>query len=156
MPQPLTDEALAAMAAGVELEIETQEPDTTQALAALTTERDAAIADRDAAATAHATQLATVVADHATALAEASVQMAKFVEIARNSVKTMGIHFGVDATSVAAFDADQILVEHARLADLFKSKFKVGGVAATTPEVTTKAKTLASPMFAALLKSTAK
>lgn len=156
MPQPLTDEALAAMAAGVELEIETQEPDTTQALAALTAERDAAIADRDAAATAHATQLATVVADHATALAAASAQMAKFVEIARNSVKTMGIHFGVDATSVAAFDADQILVEHARLADLFKSKFKVGGVAATTPEVTTKAKTLASPMFAALLKSTAK
>lgn len=151
MPQPLTDEALAAMAAGVEIEAQVSdenspavEPavDHAAALAALTATHETAIAD--------------LKAQHETALATANARQEKFVEIARNSVKTMGIHFGVKADAIAAMDADQILAEHSRLADLFKAKFKVGGVAATTPEVVTKAKVSAPPMFAALLKSTAK
>jgi len=148
MPQPLTDEALAAMAAGVEIEAQTSdenppavEPavDHAAVLAALTA--------------THETALAALTAQHETALAAANARQEKFVEIARNSVKTMGIHFGVKADAVAAMDADQVLAEHTRLADLFKAKFKVGGVAATTPEVVTKAKVSAPPMFAALLKS---
>ena len=151
MLQPLTEEALAAMAAGVEIEAQTSddiapavEPavDHAAVLAELTATHTAALADLTAA--------------HTVALTSAEDRMEKFVEIARNSVKTMGIHFGVKADAVAALDADQVLAEHARLADLFKAKFKVGGVAATAPEVVTKAKVSAPPMFAALLKSTAK
>ena len=147
MLQPLTEEALAAMAAGVEIEAQTSDEnppavDHTAALAELTATHTAAIAELNA--------------QHETDLAAANARLEKFVEIARNSVKTMGIHFGVKADAVAAMDADQVLTEHARLADLFKAKFKVGGVAATTPEVVTKAKVSAPPMFAALLKSTAK
>ena len=152
MLQPLTEEALAAMAAGVEIESETDELETepaaeaavdhASALAALTATNEAA--------------LAALTAQYEAGLVTANARLEKFVEIARNSVKTMGIHFGVKADAVAAMDADQVLTEHARLADLFKAKFKVGGVAATTPEVVTKAKVSAPPMFAALLKSTAK
>lgn len=155
MPQPLTDEALAAMAAGVEIETETNE----ETAAASTAAPAPAAAQDDALATltaAHETALADLKAQHEAALTTATAQLEKFVEIARNSVKTMGIHFGTKADAVAAMSADQILAEHTRLSDLFKAKFKVGGVAATTPEVVTKAKVSAPPMFAALLKSTAK
>jgi len=155
MPQPLTDEALAAMAAGVEIETETNE----ETAAASTAAPAPAAAQDEALATltaAHETALADLKAQHEAALTAATAQLEKFVEIARNSVKTMGIHFGVKADAIAAMDADQILAEHTRLSDLFKAKFKVGGVAATTPEVVTKAKVSAPPMFAALLKSTAK
>ena len=151
MPQPLTDEALAAMAAGVEIEAQTADENTPAAEPAV--DHAAALA---ALTATHETALAALTAQHETALAAATSRQEKFVEIARNSVKTMGIHFGVKADAVAAMDAEQVLAEHTRLADLFKAKFKVGGVAATTPEVVTKAKASAPPMFAALLKSTAK
>ena len=94
-----------------------------------------AAAQDDALATltaAHETALADLKAQHEAALTTATAQLEKFVEIARNSVKTMGIHFGTKADAVAAMSADQILAEHTRLSDLFKAKFKVGGVAATT------------------------
>ncbi len=148
MPQPLTDEALAAMAAGVEIEAQTSDEIAPAVEPAV--DHTAALAELTAT---HTAALAALTAQHETALAAANARQEKFVEIARNSVKTMGIHFGVKADAVAALDADQILAEHARLADLFKAKFKVGGVAATTPEVVTKAKVSAPPMFAALLKS---
>lgn len=155
MPQPLTDEALAAMAAGVEIEAQTtdEKPPVVEPVVEPVVDHTAALAELTAA---HTTALAALTTQHETALAAATSRQEKFVEIARNSVKTMGIHFGVKADAVAAMDADQVLTEHARLADLFKAKFKVGGVAATTPEVVTKAKASAPPMFAALLKSTAK
>lgn len=151
MPQPLTDEALAAMAAGVEIEAQTSDENPPAVEPAV--DHAAALADMAAQHALVLTEMAAQAAAHTVALAAAEGRTAKFVEIARNSVKTMGIHFGVKADAVAAMDADQILAEHARLADLFKAKFKVGGVAATTPEVVTKAKVSAPPMFAALLKS---
>lgn len=153
MPQPLTDEALAAMAAGVEIETEANEEAAAASTAAPAAAQDEALATLTAA---HETALADLKAQHEAALTAATAQLEKFVEIARNSVKTMGIHFGVKADAIAAMDADQILAEHTRLADLFRAKFKVGGVAATAPEAAAKAKALAPPMFAALLKSTAK
>lgn len=148
MPQPLTDEALAAMAAGVEIEAQTSDENAPAVEPAV--DHTAALAELTAT---HTAALAALTAQHETALAAANARQEKFVEIARNSVKTMGIHFGVKADAVAAMDADQVLAEHTRLADLFKAKFRVGGVAATTPEVVTKAKVSAPPMFAALLKS---
>jgi len=148
MPQPLTDEALAAMAAGVEIEAQTSDENPPAVEPAV--DHTAALAELTAT---HTAAVAALTATHETALGAANARQEKFVEIARNSVKTMGIHFGVKADAVAAMDADQVLAEHTRLADLFKAKFKVGGVAATTPEVVTKAKVSAPPMFAALLKS---
>lgn len=156
MPQPLTDEALAAMAAGVEIEPEkTSDPAAVSPAPEGTPPVDHAAILAETVAQ-HTAALADLTAAHTAALASVEGKLTKFVEIARNSVKTMGIHFGVKADAVASMDADQVLAEHTRLADLFKTKFKAGGVAATTPEVAPKAKASAPPMFAALLKSTAK
>ena len=177
MPQPLTDEALAAMAAGVDLEpgagaapaptpapAAATEPtpapapavpevNPATAIATLTAAHETAIATLTAA---HETAMAELKSQHAAVLTAATAQLEAFVEIARSSVKTMGVHFGVKADTVAALNADQVLAEHGRLADLFKTKFKVGGVAATAPETAAKVKASAPPMFAALLKSTIK
>lgn len=168
MPQPLTDEALAAMAAGVEIESETATSalvnvESVAALSATNAELQLQLSELQSTLTAQNEQMAQMVRDASDAKAAQDakdtqyfLKLSSFVDIARNSVKTMGIHFGVKADAIAAMDADQILAEHTRLSDLFKAKFKVGGVAATTPEVVTKAKVSAPPMFAALLKSTAK
>lgn len=168
MPQPLTDEALAAMAAGVEIESETATSalvnvESVAALSATNAELQLQLSELQSTLTAQNEQMAQMVRDASDAKAAQDakdtqyfLKLSSFVDIARNSVKTMGIHFGVKADAIAAMDADQILAEHTRLADLFKTKFKVGGVAATTPEVVTKVKASAPPMFAALLKSTAK
>jgi ClpP class serine protease len=168
MPQPLTDEALAAMAAGVEIESETATStlvnvESVAALSATDAELQLQLSELQSTLTAQNEQMAQMVRDASDAKAAQDakdtqyfLKLSSFVDIARNSVKTMGIHFGVKADAIAAMDADQILAEHTRLSDLFKAKFKVGGVAATTPEVVTKAKVSAPPMFAALLKSTAK
>lgn len=168
MPQPLTDEALAAMAAGVEIESETATSalvnvESVAALSATNAELQLQLSELQSTLTAQNEQMAQMVRDASDAKAAQDakdtqyfLKLSSFVDIARNSVKTMGIHFGVKADAIAAMDADQILAEHTRLSDLFKAKFKVGGVAATTPEVVTKVKASAPPMFAALLKSTAK
>lgn len=177
MKLPLTQEHLAAIAAGVTLpELMAGLPEGTAAESATTPEGTtdtAAAAESTAPAAEAPTALSVLQAmlekatvDTAAAKLEATAatnalnalktQADAFADIARASVSTMGLHFGVKADTVAAMSNDQILAEHARLSDLFKSKFKVGGVAATTQEEA-KAKAEVSPMFAAIVKkSTAK
>lgn len=183
MPKPLTQEQLAAMAAGVDLEAaadtsvtspdadadadkapetggegavdSSAQPSNVTATmvpeAALTVVQDMLKASQAELVTA---QMSAKVAEDK--LAASADDLAKFAEIARASVKTMGIHFGVKSDAVAAMDNATVLAEHSRLSGLFKEKFKVGGVAATTQEETQKPKASVSPMFAAVLKSTAK
>lgn len=159
MPKSLTQEQLAAMAAGVELEV----TDTSAATEASTEQKEDEPAS-DSSAAPEASNTAAVLVPEATLivvqdmlksaqadlvtarmeaqtaidkLAESADSLVKFAEIARASVKTMGVHFGVKSDAVAAMSNTEVLAEHSRLAALFKDKFKVGGVAAAASDNST-------------------
>ena len=167
MPKPLTPEILAAMAAGVDLsELEAPAATTTTTPSAAT---DITVTEPPTAATVDALtvlqgMLATATTAAATAEAKAgqlqkdfdalTAQASAFTEIARASVKTMGLHFGVKSEAVAAMSPAEVLSEHTRLSELFKAKFKVGSVAATTQVDEPESKAQAIPLFAAALLST--
>lgn len=178
MKKPLTEAQLAAMAAGVVLD-GSETPDTETAPAAETatetTPEANTGADTEAAPTAGPAvaelmeKLATANAELVTVKAELDstkeslvAAKAEFAEaedktdllsklstIARNSVKTMGVHFGVKSDTVAAMSDTEVLAEHARLAGLFTTKFKVGGVAAVAAADKTGHKDSTKPSFMA-------
>ena len=168
MSKPLTPEMLAAMAAGVDLSA----ADPTTVTPTAGTEPDATditVTDPPAATTVDALtvlqgMLATATTAAATAEAKIgqmqkdydalTAQASAFTEIARASIKTMGLHFGVKAEAVAAMSPAEVLSEHTRLSELFKAKFKVGSVAATTQVDDPEPKAQANPLFAAALLST--
>lgn len=170
MPKPLTPEILAAMAAGVDL-TDTTVADQTTATAGTEakTDADVLVTEPAAAATVDALtvlqgMLATATTAAATAEAKAgqlqkdfdalTTQASAFTEIARASIKTMGLHFGVKSEAVAAMSPAEVLSEHTRLSELFKAKFKVGSVAATTQVDEPETKAQVNPLFAAALLST--
>jgi len=158
----LSVEQLAAMAAGVELPVvqATEQAAATAPAAAAAATAPAAAAPaaeltagnapivseavtmlQGMLATANKDLLAAQVEAKASAAALAALQAAQapaiaqaeaLAEVVRASVRTMGIHFGVNKESVAAMTATEALAEHARLSAMFTAKFKVGGVAATT------------------------
>jgi signal peptide peptidase SppA len=103
------------------------------------------------------TQTATLTTELAAANAAKTTMEAQqqpLVEIARGSVKAMGLHFGLTAEGVAAMDAKTVLAEHARLLPLFQDKFKPGAQAASAMDTNTGdgAKPVAIPeQFAARL-----
>lgn len=168
MTKPLSQELLAAMAAGVALPVVdtvvTDSPESAPEASTTDVKPEANVEEKPATATAVLEGLlakaqedlvsAKVTANEATAALEvANTQNKAFVEIARNSVKTMGVHFGVKAETADAMAPAEILAEHGRLAGLFQAKFKVGSVAATTQEEVQKPKATVSPMFTAVMKS---
>lgn len=55
-------------------------------------------------------------------------------DLARMSVGRMQVALGLSAGDMSTLKGDALLAEHARVADSFKQKFKVGGAAATTGE----------------------
>lgn len=172
MTKPLTQEQLAAMAAGVDLS-EVQE--TTQVAANSDQNADESAADSsvkpDNLQTANVDALAAVqdllkstnenlvaakmeAKAAQDALAASTEQLEKFAAIARASVKTMGLHFGVKSDAVAAMDNATVLAEHARLADLFKEKFKAGSVAAIKePEKNSTKASFMAPALASVAMS---
>lgn len=166
MTKPLTQEQLAAMAAGVDLsevpetpevKAESDEPEEASDSSAQTEQApDALAVVQDLLKSANA-DLVTAKLEAKTAqdaLAASADQLEKFAAIARASVKTMGLHFGVKSDAVAAMDNATVLAEHARLADLFKEKFKVGGVAATSePEKNSTKASFMAPALAAVAMS---
>ena len=141
----LSEEQLAAMAAGIDItgNGETQEPATAPVAATPAPVETAQVAVQDSAVTVLQGMLATTQADLVKAQAELTVtkqsqealaakfesQMSAFVGIARASVRTMGIHFGMKAEAVDGLSAEQVLAEHSRLSDAMKAKFKTGRVA---------------------------
>lgn len=79
------------------------------------------------------------------------------IEIARNSVRTMGLHFGIQASAVASMPAADVLSEHVRVSGLFQAKFKAGSVAATDPKKDEAPKEVyINPSFIAAAKSLSK
>ena len=83
---------------------------------------------------------------------EASASQDGLLSIARASLRSMTVALGGQASAADTLGPTELLAEHARLSGVFKDKFKVGGVAAVTPENTTKPKKApTNPMFAALV-----
>jgi signal peptide peptidase SppA len=160
MPRPLTDEQLAAMAAGVALP---EDEPTAVAPAAAESEPTA---EPTAAAPAAEPNLpamlekmqadvvaAKIEAQTATAaLTAMQAELAASTDIVRSAVKSLGMHYGVSGESVAAMSSTQLLAEHTRLSALFTEKFKGGRVAAATTE-DAKPKAMVNPIFAALTKT---
>ena len=70
--------------------------------------------------------------------------------IARGSVGNMLVALNSSSAAADGMDATTLLAEHARVSEIFKSKYKIGGVAATKPEKedTKKASTFHDPVFA--------
>ena len=159
--ESLTEEQIAAIAAGIDLTPKAAtEPTPVPVVAPVPTEvpavADAALTMlKDMLSTAQA-ELVTVKAEAMTAKATADAAVANqnaFVEIARSSVKTMGLHFGLTNSTVAAMSAVDVLAEHGRLSVLFKEKFKTGGVAATSDKTgATRAEAKVPASFAAITK----
>lgn len=75
--------------------------------------------------------------------------------IARDSVGKMKVALGGSAEAAAAMSASEILAAHSEVSTVFKSKFKVGGVAATAPtaEEEREAAPAVNPVFAALVQA---
>ena len=173
MSKPLTQEALIAMSAGVTLDDVEKTPEELAAEAA-TAEATAAeaAAAAQAAPAAAASELTAYLQTQVTALqtqvatltvasksledtiAANKTALDALAEIGRNSVKTMTVALGGKADAVAAMSAADVVTEHARVAAVFKTKFKVGGVAATdTSEEQKPVKATVSPMFLYAAKS---
>ncbi len=182
MSKPFTVEQLAAMAAGVTLDVVA--PTAEELAAKAEAEAVQAAADKLAAEALAATEAAKVVAGGASELvdflkkqttdlqaqvmtltmeaktAKEAVEAIKpnmdaLAEIARNSVRTMTVALGGKADAVAALSATDVVAEHARVSAVFKDKYKVGAVAATNTSVeeTKPAKVFVDPIFASAVKS---
>lgn len=165
MPNPVTDEQLIAMAAGVQLEAQqpaaTPTPEATAPAAAETpVAQETTTETKPSELVAHLqAQVDRLSADLAKAnlTIEASAKEIEgykptidaLASIARTSVKNMCVGLSIDAKSVDSLAAADLAAEHVRVADLFKAKFKVGGVAATnTVEKPAEVKASVDPMFA--------
>lgn len=158
MKANLTEAQLAALAAGATLEAVTANTVTaviTPVAAAavepvVTTEPAAVTAAVTSAATttSEPTALSVVQAQLITAndaLVASKVEAATFkaqaeaqkvthdglLAIARAAIGKMNVALGGSAETVAALDASSAIAEYSRISEVFTSKFKVGGVAAT-------------------------
>lgn len=152
----MTDEQLAAAAAGVELgdtvetvdtaaetqtaaaTVDTDGDDTEEVETTVSAETHAAVVAELEQAKATLTAATTEIEQLKQTAESQATQFDAAIEIVRNSVRTMGLHFGVKKEAVAAMSATEVLAEHSRVAEQFKIKFKVGTVAAAgsteTPE----------------------
>ena len=164
MKLPLTTEELTAMAAGITLTADVTTPAAPVAedkpATETTTEDKPAEVDPVVTLTAQVSaltvQLAAMTTATATATASADAYKASadaMLAIVRNSITTMAIGLKEDVKA-ETLDATQALAEHGRLAALFKTKFKVGGVAATnTVEEPKPVKAAVDPLYLYAVRS---
>jgi hypothetical protein len=97
-------------------------------------------------------QLKAAAASAAPAAPDTAVQDG-LLAIARGVLGNMSVALGGNKTAVEAMDAKAVLAEHARVQPLFAAKFKVGGVAVTTPLTDKPQAQVISPDFQARLAS---
>jgi signal peptide peptidase SppA len=156
MPKPITPEYLAALAAGIDLEA-VAEP---AAVAAVEAPAPVAVVEPTIESLQAELASAKVAAD--AAVAESDTLKAKvealeasqvgILAFARNSIKAMSVPLNIEAAAVAD---SEVLAEHSRVSELFKSKFKVGGVTAAKPEdaPAKPVAALVNPLFVHAVKS---
>ena len=157
MPKPITPEYLAALAAGIDLEA-VAEP--AAAAPAIEAPAPAAVVEPTIESLQAELVSAKVAAD--AAVAESDTLKAKvealeasqvgILAFARNSIKAMSVPLNIEAAAVAD---SEVLAEHSRVSELFKSKFKVGGVTAAKPEdaPAKPVAALVNPLFVHAVKS---
>lgn len=116
-------------------------------VAQLATAQAEVITAKNAAAAAEAA-LAAANASHSAAVAAVQANLDKATEIVRDSVRTMGLHFGVSKEGVQALSATEVLAEHSRLKGLFVEKFPVGRVTAAGATGDSKKSAAATMTFA--------
>ena len=157
MPKPITPEYLAALAAGIDLEA-VAEP--AAAAPAIEAPAPAAVVEPTIESLQAELVSAKVAAD--AAVAESDTLKAKvealeasqvgILAFARNSIKAMSVPLNIEAAAVAD---SEVLAEHSRVSELFKSKFKVGGITAAKPdEAPAKpVAALVNPLFVHAVKS---
>lgn len=175
MKATLTPEQLAAVAAGlpmgeVELEASTETPveptpETPEAeVPAAAPEASTPVLDMLKAQLAES-QAAHLQASIKLAAAEAQAaqaadQLPGLLAIARASIGQMSLIVAPGSTLEAAqaIPAAQVLAEHTRISELFKSKIKVGGVSAASPDATKPEVTQenVSPLFLRAVQSARK
>ena len=179
MFNPLPQEQIIALAAGVTLEASASTVEkTVEELAAEAAAAEAAAAEAAAKAIAdaavapsaselttylqaqigtlqvEATELRVAAKTAQDALIASSANLEALANIARSSIKTMTVALGGKAESVDAMSAGDVVAEHARIVPLFKDKFKVGAVAATnTSEDKPVVKAQVDPLFLYAAKS---
>jgi len=162
MPKPITPEYLAALAAGIDLEEVTES--AVAATATVVTETVVAAAAESLEPTIESLQAELVSAKlaHDAAIAESETIKAQMTALeashvgllafARSSIKAMSVPLNLDVAAVAD---SEVMAEHSRVSELFKSKFKVGGVtAAKSDAVSDKpVAALVNPLFVHAVKS---
>lgn len=94
------------------------------------------------------------------AVSTAEAQRDALAEIVRTGMKGMKVALGAKPDEVDAISVDTLASAHAEVLDLFKSKFKAGGVAATRPtseQVTEPAQAaVVNPLFVAAMSQSRK
>lgn len=156
MPTPLTQEQLAAMAAGVDLSV--VEP-AAEAQGPKTTPDDSAATAELAAAQASLAELTSKLeaSDSAAVAMKASMEAAEATAtalgaIVSSSLKLMAMNLKTELK--ADMSLTELAAEHTKVSAQFKEKFKVGGVAATnTIEERPVAKAAIDPLFLLAAKS---
>jgi 2-oxoglutarate dehydrogenase E2 component (dihydrolipoamide succinyltransferase) len=167
-PKNLSPEALAALAAGVELgePVAAVEPAPAEPVAAEPVAAEPApavlapvanelVAHLQASLDKANGDILSAKMEAKAAVDSMAAMKSQFdasVEIARASVRTMTVALGGKVDAVASMSAAEVLATHASVAEQFKSKFKAGPVAATGPS-TEGAASAPRPLFAALLQS---
>lgn len=169
MPNPITQEQLVAMAAGIQLETEAESPaPAAEASQQASTETGATeqaanqeestdlvayLKEQNAVAASNLVKATAELEVAKSTLATATASIAALSEIVKASAKTMALGLGEPVLS-ESLDASALVAEHSRLATAFKSKFKVGAVAATnTSDDQPKSKATVDPLFAYAAKS---
>lgn len=84
-------------------------------------------------------------------LATVTAQSETLLVVARQQVKTLGLHFGVQASTVDSMNTTTVLAEYERLSALFVAKFPGGRVAAPTAEAKKPEAATLDPLLAARL-----
>ena len=148
MKQAMTEQELAALAAGISVEAATDAEGSAEVVAKVEESVDAETVDVSAETASHESALVTYlqgevkakneslleaqikVRDIETKLAGVEATHNGLLEIVKHSVGNMQIALGGSALDLSAMDAVAVLNEHKRISADFKNKFKAGGVAA--------------------------
>jgi hypothetical protein len=78
-------------------------------------------------------------------LADLEASLAPLLQIAGKSIANMQVALGGSALSIEGLSAAAVLAEHDRVSEVFKTKFKVGGVAAVSAEAPADKQTPVDP-----------
>lgn len=153
MPTTLTDEQLAVLAQTVQVPVTASAPEESSPPAApIVVAAEPSVLDKLLATTAENATLKLTNEKLTAELTNTQVQATKLLDIGRQQVKVLGLHFGVQSAAVDTMDAATVLSEYARLSALFVEKFPAGRVAAPAQTQETPKATI-DPLHAARLQA---